>query len=471
AATFSPDGSTLVIALGRWHTWWGDESEIQFWDARTGAFLYYLTGHWSAGNNIRDIHVAISRDGHTIVSAGSYDSTVRLWDARTGELLGRPETFATSVSSMAFSPDGSTLVWAEGGRIRSWEARTGVFRYPDFGGHSSSVDSIAFSPDGATLASGSSNTSIGLWDVRARENKRLFFAHKGGVTSVAFSPDGLTLASGGRDKTVRLWDARTGEHIRALSSQMDEIVTVAFSHDGKLLASCSSGRWPFSGSDDNTIRIWDARTGDHLHSLEGHTDGVSSVSFHPGVPILASGSYDNTIRIWDARTGKNIHTLEGHMNAVTSLAFSSDGNTLVSGSWDSTILLWEFRRFTTWGDIKYTAADGIMHTPKLLPPPTNLTPLESALLPNYPNPFNPETWIPYQLKKPADVTLAIYDLKGRAVRSLTVGHQPAGMYQNTHSAAYWDGRNELGEPVANGVYFYTLSAGDFTATRKMLVGN
>ena len=94
---------------------------------------------------------------------------------------------------------------------------------------------------------------------------------------------------------------------------------------------------------------------------------------------------------------------------------------------------------------------------------------ETALLPNYPNPFNPETWIPYQLSKPTDVTLHIYSVDGSLVRTLALGHQPAGMYQSRARAAYWNGRNALGEPVASGVYFYTLTAGDFTATRKMLI--
>ncbi len=93
----------------------------------------------------------------------------------------------------------------------------------------------------------------------------------------------------------------------------------------------------------------------------------------------------------------------------------------------------------------------------------------TALLPNYPNPFNPETWIPYQLAQRADVTLRIYSVDGSLVRTLSLGHQPAGMYQNRARAAYWDGRNEIGEPVASGVYFYTLTAGEFTATRRLLI--
>ena len=98
-----------------------------------------------------------------------------------------------------------------------------------------------------------------------------------------------------------------------------------------------------------------------------------------------------------------------------------------------------------------------------------LRPVQTALLPNYPNPFNPETWMPYQLAEDAEVTFTIYDARGRQVRQLDLGHRPVGIYQARTRAAYWDGRNEIGEPVASGLYFYTLSAGKFVATRKMFV--
>ena len=96
-------------------------------------------------------------------------------------------------------------------------------------------------------------------------------------------------------------------------------------------------------------------------------------------------------------------------------------------------------------------------------------PETTALLPNYPNPFNPETWIPYHLTKDAEVIVRIYDMRGVSVRELVLGHQAAGVYQSRGRAAYWDGRNHHGEPVASGLYFYTLTAGDFTATRKLLI--
>jgi hypothetical protein len=99
----------------------------------------------------------------------------------------------------------------------------------------------------------------------------------------------------------------------------------------------------------------------------------------------------------------------------------------------------------------------------------SLIPEKTALLANYPNPFNPETWIPYQLAEPADVTLRIYGVNGVLVQTLNLGHQPAGLYHQRNRAAYWDGKNEVGESVASGVYLYTLTAGDFTRTRKMLI--
>ena len=98
-----------------------------------------------------------------------------------------------------------------------------------------------------------------------------------------------------------------------------------------------------------------------------------------------------------------------------------------------------------------------------------LIPKDTALLPNYPNPFNPETWIPYQLAAPAEVSISIYAADGRLVRILKLGHQAIGIYESRSRAGYWDGKNQVGEKVSSGIYFYTLIAGDFTATRKMLI--
>ena len=113
-----------------------------------------------------------------------------------------------------------------------------------------------------------------------------------------------------------------------------------------------------------------------------------------------------------------------------------------------------------------TSRRGILFLEQLL---AALVPKQTLLLPNYPNPFNPETWIPYQLANPSHVQITIYDAQGSTVRQFDLGHQAVGLYQTRSRAAYWDGANNLGEPVASGLYFYTLTAGTYTATRKMLI--
>ena len=113
-----------------------------------------------------------------------------------------------------------------------------------------------------------------------------------------------------------------------------------------------------------------------------------------------------------------------------------------------------------------TSQRGILILEQLL---AALIPKETSLLPNYPNPFNPETWIPYQLAEPTDVTLTIYAVDGEVVRQLALGYQAPGMYHSKNRAVYWDGKNEVGEQVASGIYFYTLTADDFITTRKMLI--
>ena len=111
--------------------------------------------------------------------------------------------------------------------------------------------------------------------------------------------------------------------------------------------------------------------------------------------------------------------------------------------------------------------EAVGNAPAAQAPPA--TPGKTALLPNYPNPFNPETWIPYQLAEPAEVTLTIYNMRGVIVRALKLGHKAAGMYTDRSRAIHWDGRDMFGEKVATGVYFYTLKAGEFSATRKLLI--
>ncbi|KAJ6023799.1 NACHT and WD40 domain protein [Penicillium herquei] len=162
-------------------------------------------------------------------------------------------------------------------------------------------------------------------------NRQTLEGHSGLVQAVAFSPDGQTIASGSNDNTIKLWNAKTGEQRHTLEGHLDWVRAVAFSPDGQTIA---------SGSNDNTIKLWNTETGKQRHTLEGHSGLVRAVAFSSDGQTIASASDDNTIKLWNAETGEQRHTLEGHLDWVRAMAFSPDGQTIASASNDNTIKLW-----------------------------------------------------------------------------------------------------------------------------------
>ena len=298
---------------------------MRLWDVATSTLRNTLE-HSSWVNN-----VAFSPDSGTIATAGSTDSTARLWDTANGTLINTLTGHTNWVESVAFSPDGNTL--ASGSRddtVRLWDTANGTL-INTLTGHTDWVESVAFSPDGNTLASGSRDDTVRLWDTANGNLINTLTEHSGNVNSVAFSPDGNTLASGSNDDTVRLWDTANGTLINTLTGHNHWVDSVAFSPDGNTLA---------SGSRGDTVRLWDVATGTLINTFTGHTKGVFSVAFSPDGNTLASGSQDDTVRLWDVATGTLINTLTGHTNTIYSVAFSPDGNTLASGDLDGIVLLW-----------------------------------------------------------------------------------------------------------------------------------
>jgi WD40 repeat protein len=249
--------------------------------------------------------------------------------------------------------------------------------------------------------------------------------------------------------TVRLWDVQGQGQAGLLRGHTDKVYSVAFSPDGKTLA---------SGGDEKIVRLWDVQKKKQVGVLQ-HPGWVCSVAFSPDGKLLASGSWDHTVRLWDVGGQEQVAILRGHTGGVQAVAFSPDGKRLASGSGDGTVLLWEAnfltpgrpvvpteKQLVTWGEVKKT-----------------------KLLQNFPNPFNPDTWIPYQLAQEEDVEIKIYSVSGRLVRTLDMGHKPAGAYISKEKAAYWDGRNQSGEAVASDVYFYTMEAGGHIGLKKMIL--
>ena len=178
------------------------------------------------------------------------------------------------------------------------------------------------------------------------------------------------------------------------------------------------------------------------------------------------------VRIRNLRTGQTVEdvtgTLAGYGNYVaTFVASSEEFITRATDELEITAMDKEHRFVIT--PVTHTLTTRDISDYVLVMPLHLSLPKQSALLPNYPNPFNPETWLPYQLAEDANVTISIYNLNGQLVRTLLLGNQRAGAYVLKHKAAYWDGKDSFGQQVASGVYFYTLRAEKFRATRKMVI--
>ncbi|KIM24762.1 hypothetical protein M408DRAFT_26729, partial [Serendipita vermifera MAFF 305830] len=253
--------------------------------------------------------------GKRIIS-GSYDDTIRVWDAETGRtVLGPLQGHSGSVNSVSFSPDGKRIVSGScDATIRVWDVETGQTVLGLLQGHSDSVSSVSFSPDGKRIVSGSDDYTIRVWDTETGQTVLgPLQGHRSSVLSVSFSPDGKQIVSGSNDNTIRVWDAETGRTVLGpLHGHSYSVNSVLFSPDGKRIV---------FGSDDYTILVWDAEAGQTvLGPLKGHSASVWSVSFSPDGKRIVSGSGDNTIRVWDAETDES--TLRHHF-FLTPIALKS----------------------------------------------------------------------------------------------------------------------------------------------------
>ncbi|MBG1258898.1 serine/threonine-protein kinase [Nostoc commune] len=304
--------------------------------------LHTLTGHSGTLSSVNAL--AISPDSNTLASA-SDDKTIKLWDLNSQKVLASLSGHSQAVKSVTFSPDGQILATASDDKtIKLWRVETSK-EICTLLGHSHAVKSVAFSPDGQILASGSWDKTIKLWDVNTSKEICTITGHKLQVNSVAFSPDGKLLASASYDRTIRLWQLKAFGRFEekfenrpcysllgTLSGHAWAVLTVAFSPDGKILA---------TGSDDNTIKLWEVNTGQLICTLVGHSWSVVAVAFTADGEMLLSASCDKTVKLWKISTAEEIVTLSGHIDSVSAVAVSKVTQLIASGSRDKTIKLWQ----------------------------------------------------------------------------------------------------------------------------------
>ena len=514
---FSPDGLTLASG--------SRDSTVRLWNPETGKLKTTLTGYtdWVSP-------LAFSPDGE-ILAGSSHDQRIRLWNTKTGEYKNALQVDAGHLMSLAFSPDGEMLAsGTKDGILRLWNFQTLLEQSPTLeplpnkitgpwlwmiapteigqgGADSTDVDSLADASGGevtevdVAVNGAKEGDTVGeyTWtlgeispaggdNINALINKidmaQGDVDHHSAYALITLESDtaqsDVTMRAGS-DDSIKIW--LNGEVVhnnptnRGARDFQDKFKVDLKKGDNLLLVKVSdyqAGWSMFVGidADVNAIYKRPSDTDDIETTVDQpadiNEDGsvnvtdlllvVTSLSENAIPHPRADVNGDGSVNIADLLLV--VENLDDPVNA----AAPPGGDIVTSLNPAMLVGQLDILRAESDGSRKYQKAIAFLQSLLALTRPG-----ETQLLANYPNPFNPETWIPYQLSEPAEVTLHIYAVNGRLIRTLALGDQPAGMYQTRPRAVYWNGKNEVGEQVASGVYFYTLKAGDFTATRKMLI--
>ncbi|MFT5326609.1 MAG: serine/threonine protein kinase [Planctomycetaceae bacterium] len=285
--------------------------------------------------------LSISADGRRVLS-GSWDKTMRLWDAQTGESIREFHGHTEGIGGVALSPDGRRAASGAGhlyrdATLRIWDVDTGRSLH-EFAGHAHNIMAVAWAPNGEFLITSSLDNTIRRWHPESDPQMTLLGSARkadvnrwnGQVWAAAISPDSTRVLAGLRDHTIRLIDAQSGQQLLSLGGHTEQVRSVVFSQNG---TQC------LSGSLDGTVRLWDLNTGETLFELHPDLGAINTAIFGPDESTILTGGQHHSFTMLDIKTGRLLARFTGHSGPILTLALHPSG-TVFSGSHDATLREW-----------------------------------------------------------------------------------------------------------------------------------
>ena len=328
SAVYSPDGRRIVTASA--------DSTVKVWDAETLQLIGTLNGH-------KDIcySALYNRAGDRIVTT-SFDGTAKVWDAETLQLIGtlfekKSDIYSdlyTPVFSASYSPAGDRIVTVSESyngseMLVEWDAET----LQPIGTPSRIYDRFAvYSPDGRRIVTASAENTVTVWDAETLQPIGTLRGHKDYVRSAAYSPNGRRIVTTSKDNTAKVWDAEMMKLIGTLSGHEDCVGSVVYSPDGHRIV---------TASDDKTAKVWDAETMELIGTLSGHKSIVRSAAYSPDGRKIVTASWDKSVKVWDAETLQLIGSLYGTEGGIQSAVYDSDRRRILTASDDGTAKVWD----------------------------------------------------------------------------------------------------------------------------------
>ncbi len=505
-------------------------TKVYLWNAETRQLVRTLrNGDFGAYNEGEVFELFFCRDSQRLYVGtrtpnrayrNTFNDRLRVWEVDTYTLLNEFRAEPTSLKHVSVSPDESRAIFQYYDQVAAlWDLNQNrqLRLWADYG--RSAWDGL--SPDGKSLVQ-VYDTLIKIWDVPSRSLRRLVFqgTQKFGHT-LAISQDSRRFAVGMDSDGTEVRDIYSGSLLArffdggrsmalAVSNRGDLIATRAYRNSaiivkdvdeprrsrmlgidlGSLITFSEDDRYLAASARNTLLHFWERSEHEYSHRyawippIPANYSYGSNLVFHPHAapPILVLATHSAVVG-W--QLGKQSPEQLFRMDGSGPAHFSADGRYLFLNG-EEGLQIWNWRAnqplehplVPEYSDVSREGSVLLTRisyppqiwdvTPFLRPKPVVLGRIrEPVLLVNFPNPFNPETWIPYQLSELAHVDIRIHDASGRQVRMLNLGMKPAGDYRSRAQAAYWDGRNDAGEAVSSGLYFYTLQAGESRSTRRM----